>query len=116
MPDNPRLLLIAKKLRSKKLGRCLSLKEQYELGGGYYRSQHIAARGFEIVNNTSGEIATATREMLQLLEDKWVPSPEYLRKHETLRSLSQYVNLLHTKRTALPRIGQDFLIQNTWDI
>jgi putative glycosyltransferase (TIGR04372 family) len=116
MPENPWLLLIAKKLRSKKLGRCLSLKEQYELGGGYYRSQHIAARGFEIVNNTPDEIATATREMLLLLKNEWFPSPEYLRKHERLRLVSQYVSLLHTKRAALPRIGQDFLLQNTWDL
>ncbi len=116
MPENPKLLVITKKLHSKELNRALSLKEQLELGGGYFQSQHIAARGFEIRDNTPDEILTVTQEMLELLEDRWSTTPEYNTKHQQLHTIGQYLSMLHIKRSASQRFGHDFLLQNTWDL
>jgi putative glycosyltransferase (TIGR04372 family) len=116
IPENPKLLIIAKKLYSKALNRILSLKELLELGGGYFQSQHIAARGFEIRDNTPDEILTVTQEMLELLEDRWSTTPEYNRKHQQLHTIGQYLSMLHIKRIASQRFGHDFLLKNTWDL
>jgi putative glycosyltransferase (TIGR04372 family) len=116
MPDHPWFMLITKKLFCKKLGRNLSLMEQVELGGGFYRSQHIEARGLEIIDNTPEEILTVTKEMLDLLEGRWTPTPEYTRKLELIHVAGQYLSLLQAKRPFTLRFGEKFLLENTWDV
>lgn len=115
IPQNP-LLLISKKLYSHTAGRNLSLKEQFKLGGGYFKSEHLAAHDLEIINNTPEEILTATRELLALIDNKWTASEEYQEKHRKLYATGQFISLLYTNQINTLRFGHDFLLNNTWDM
>lgn len=100
-------LFIPKKLRVRKDGRLLTLRET--LGpeiSRYTSSQQYERAGLDVIENTPEEILAVTVEMAERLADRWQGHPEDDELQERFRCIVEECGLRHK---GPPPIGSAFL-------
>jgi putative glycosyltransferase (TIGR04372 family) len=110
-------IFIFKKILNKKTNKCISLKEALNLfnNNDYYNIiEPLKCYKLEIIENSEDEILEATKDMILLLQGKFIESEEYKILQEVLSTLLIKYNHYVTSTTYPPKCSRQFLLDNQW--